>query len=156
MAPSPPRRPSRVRRPSEASSIRSGRGGPTMNNGYGNGVPPSPGLPMGEYGRPMPKQFQSNTIVPNKSTMVEEDDDAVGPTSPAPGFGMNGMSWQRPGNERGWKWWREPPSPSEVRNQPHHPAITFADLTRSRPTRSSWTSMQPMLGASGKLDDMEG
>lgn len=27
---------------------------------------------------PLPKSFQSNTIVPNKSTMVEDDDDAVG------------------------------------------------------------------------------
>lgn len=36
-----------------------------------------------EYGRPLPKTFQSNTIVPNKSTMIEdyetdEDDDATG------------------------------------------------------------------------------
>lgn len=28
-----------------------------------------------DYGRPMAKQFQSNTMVPNKSTMVEDDDD---------------------------------------------------------------------------------
>ncbi|GAB7346194.1 hypothetical protein MBLNU457_4933t1 [Dothideomycetes sp. NU457] len=28
----------------------------------------------GEYGRPLPKTFQSNTIVPNKSTMVEDDE----------------------------------------------------------------------------------
>lgn len=28
-----------------------------------------------EYGRPMAKQFQSNTMIPNKSTMVEDDDD---------------------------------------------------------------------------------
>ncbi|KAH8899369.1 hypothetical protein GQ53DRAFT_801926 [Thozetella sp. PMI_491] len=76
----PPRGPSRVRRPSEASSIRSVRAGP-MNGAYGNSVPPSPGLP-GDYGRPMAKQFQSNTIVPNKSTMVEEDDDLLSPTSP--------------------------------------------------------------------------
>lgn len=27
-----------------------------------------------EFGRPMPKQFQSNTITPNKSTMVEDDE----------------------------------------------------------------------------------
>jgi hypothetical protein len=31
--------------------------------------------PNGEYGRPTPKTFQSNTIVPNISTMVEDDDD---------------------------------------------------------------------------------
>ena len=28
-----------------------------------------------EFGRPMPKQFQANTITPNKSTMIEDDDD---------------------------------------------------------------------------------
>ena len=28
-----------------------------------------------ELGRPLPKTFQSNTIVPNKSTMVEDEDD---------------------------------------------------------------------------------
>ncbi|KAL2021436.1 hypothetical protein VTK56DRAFT_7189 [Thermocarpiscus australiensis] len=77
-----PRNQSR-RRPSEASSVRSGRGMPTHLNG-GYPVPPSPGIPNGDYGRPMPKQFQSNTIVPNKSTMVEEDDDAISPLSPDP------------------------------------------------------------------------
>ncbi|KAK3301070.1 uncharacterized protein B0H64DRAFT_30110 [Chaetomium fimeti] len=78
----PPRNQSR-RRPSEASSVRSGRGLPTpLQAGFP--IPPSPGVPNGDYGRPMPKQFQSNTIVPNKSTMVEEDDDAISPTSPDP------------------------------------------------------------------------
>jgi hypothetical protein len=37
-------------------------------------IPPSPGLPPNDYGRPTPKTFQSNTIVPNKSTMVEDDE----------------------------------------------------------------------------------
>lgn len=32
-----------------------------------------------DYGRPLPKTFQSNTIIPNKSTMVEDDDDTVSP-----------------------------------------------------------------------------
>ena len=80
----PPRGQSR-RRPSEASSIRSGRGAPTPVSNGGFGVPPSPGLPNGDYGRPMAKQFQSNTIVPNKSTMVEEDDEPISPLSPDPG-----------------------------------------------------------------------
>ena len=31
--------------------------------------------PDDPYGRPTAKQFQSNTIIPNKSTMVEDDDD---------------------------------------------------------------------------------
>ncbi|KAG5984354.1 hypothetical protein E4U55_005132 [Claviceps digitariae] len=67
----PPRGPSRMRRPSEASSI---RGGLPPHDMYG--VPPSPSLPNGDFGRPMPKQLnQNNTIVPNKSTMLEEDDD---------------------------------------------------------------------------------
>ncbi|KAH7034653.1 uncharacterized protein B0I36DRAFT_360154 [Microdochium trichocladiopsis] len=64
--------PRAMRRPSDASSIRSGVA-PRINGDYP--PPPSPGMPPGGYDRPMPKQFQSNTIVPNKSTMVEEDDD---------------------------------------------------------------------------------
>ena len=72
------RGPSRMRRPSDASSIAGysirsesrGRNGPPM----GLNIPPSPGLPPNDYGRPQPKTFQSNTIVPNKSTMVEDDE----------------------------------------------------------------------------------
>lgn len=71
-----------MRRPSDASSIaaysmtsesRGGgpRSGPPMMNGS---IPPSPGIPLNDYGRPTPKTFQSNTIVPNKSTMVEDDE----------------------------------------------------------------------------------
>ncbi|OTB02645.1 hypothetical protein M426DRAFT_24434 [Hypoxylon sp. CI-4A] len=63
-----------MRRPSDASSIRSAA--PRVTGDYP--VPPSPGLPNGSFDRPMAKQFQSNTIVPNKSTMVEEDDDVTG------------------------------------------------------------------------------
>jgi hypothetical protein len=44
-----------------------------MMNG-GAGIPPSPGMPPNDYGRPTPKTFQSNTLVPNKSTMVEDDE----------------------------------------------------------------------------------
>lgn len=64
----PPRNASR-RRPSDASSIRQPGGA------YAYSIPPSPSLPPGDFGRPLQKQFQSNTIIPNKSTMVEEDDD---------------------------------------------------------------------------------
>ncbi|KAI0908514.1 hypothetical protein F4823DRAFT_490284 [Ustulina deusta] len=65
-----------MRRPSDASSIRSA-GPQRVPNDFP--VPPSPGVPPnGNFDRPLPKQFQSNTIVPNKSTMVEEDDDGVG------------------------------------------------------------------------------
>ncbi|QSZ29291.1 hypothetical protein DSL72_003804 [Monilinia vaccinii-corymbosi] len=92
----PPRGPSRIRRPSDASSIgpysmrserrsegrsegrsesRNGSRMPPLNSPNGNlGVPPSPGMPPHDYSRPTPKTFQSNTIVPNKSTMVEDDE----------------------------------------------------------------------------------
>ena len=61
----------RMRQPSDAGSMR----GPPPPDAYG--IPPSPGIPPGDFGRPMPKHInQNNTIVPNKSTMVEEDDDA--------------------------------------------------------------------------------
>ncbi|EFW99081.1 cell polarity protein [Grosmannia clavigera kw1407] len=75
----PPRGQGR-RRPSEADSVRSLRGpGPLGPGGPMGSVPPSPGLPPNGYDRPMQKQSQTNTIVPNKSTMVEEDDDATSP-----------------------------------------------------------------------------
>ncbi|KAL7787405.1 hypothetical protein V8C37DRAFT_267540 [Trichoderma ceciliae] len=68
----PPRSQSRMRRPSNASSIR----GPPPIDAYG--VPPSPSIPNGNYARPMPRHpTQNNTIVPNKSTMIEEDDDGA-------------------------------------------------------------------------------
>lgn len=83
----PPRGQSRMRRPSDASSLR----GPPPTDPYG--VPPSPGIPNGDYGRPMPKQLnQNNTIVPNKSTMLEEDDDG-GPDDDA--YGLNSPSSNR-------------------------------------------------------------
>jgi hypothetical protein len=77
----PPRGQSR-RRPSEAGSVRSMRSNVPMNGAYG-GMPESPGLPPGgfERGPLQQKQSQSNTIIPKKSTMVEEDDDMVSPVS---------------------------------------------------------------------------
>ena len=53
------------------------------------GGPPGPGFRPGstqsvqsnntnEFGRPLPKTFQQNTIIPNKGTMVEDDDDQSG------------------------------------------------------------------------------
>ncbi|ELR06531.1 hypothetical protein GMDG_02166 [Pseudogymnoascus destructans 20631-21] len=66
----------RMRRPSEASSVgyarSESRGG---TRGVGGGQPGSPGMLPNDYGRPLPKTYQSNTLVPNKSTMVEDDDD---------------------------------------------------------------------------------
>ncbi|OAA46828.1 Spa2-like protein [Metarhizium rileyi] len=68
----PPRGQSRMRKPSESGSI---RGPPSAPDIYNN--PPSPNIPNGDYGRPLPKQVnQNNTIVPNKSTMLEEDDES--------------------------------------------------------------------------------
>ncbi len=62
-----------------------GRGGPGPGSGYASRTPSLgsqvfagagiPEGPAGAYGRPTPKTFQSNTIVPNKSTLVEDDDD---------------------------------------------------------------------------------
>ena len=42
------------------------------------GVSNYDGGPNGDYSRPMPRQFQSNTITPNKSTMVEDEDEMHG------------------------------------------------------------------------------
>ncbi|POR36698.1 Protein SPA2 [Tolypocladium paradoxum] len=79
----PPRGQSRMRRPSDASSVR----GPPPADAYG--TTPSPGLSNGDYGRPMPKQLnQNNTIVPNKSTMLEEDDENGADEDGANVFGL--------------------------------------------------------------------
>jgi hypothetical protein len=75
--PPPPRTASRGPGPSDAQ-----RSGPSQS--YRNGPPydgPPPGVqpgldtPPSDYGRPMPKTFQSNTIVPEKGLMVEDDED---------------------------------------------------------------------------------
>lgn len=98
----------RMRRPSEATSISGfsirseSRNGSRPPNGSGMGVPPSPGIPPNDYGRPTPKTFQSNTIVPNKSTMVEddetggEDDDDDGDA-----FGLEGAARSRESKKSG-------------------------------------------------------
>lgn len=44
----------------------------------GLGIPDVGGLDDA-YGRPQAKTFQSNTIIPNKSTLVEDDDEQTGP-----------------------------------------------------------------------------
>ncbi|KAF6816011.1 cell polarity protein [Colletotrichum musicola] len=85
----PPRSQSRMRRPSDASSMR----GPPPSD---YGVPPSPGMPPGgDYNRPMQKQFQSNTIVPNKSTMVEEDDEGSPNEDDDAAFGLERTATNR-------------------------------------------------------------
>lgn len=66
------------------SSQGGGRGGPrrgpngSIGGSAAGGYPQfenPPGSSDGEYGRPMPKQFQSNTMIPTKSTMVEDGDE---------------------------------------------------------------------------------
>ncbi|KAF2168664.1 hypothetical protein M409DRAFT_65538 [Zasmidium cellare ATCC 36951] len=53
-----------------------GRGYPPGPYGPGPGMPPGSRRPSeaGSLGRPLPKHLQSNTIVPNKGTMVEDDE----------------------------------------------------------------------------------
>lgn len=46
-----------------------------QRNGYGPGIQPGLDTPPSDYGRPMQKTFQSNTIVPEKGLMVEDDED---------------------------------------------------------------------------------
>jgi hypothetical protein len=52
--------------------------GPAHNRGKSsqNSLPMFDNGPISDYGRPMPKQFQSNTITPNKSMMVEDEDES--------------------------------------------------------------------------------
>ncbi|KAI0995834.1 hypothetical protein K3495_g12347 [Podosphaera aphanis] len=66
----------RIRRPSEASSVSY-----SMRSGSQNSpitsmsdLPPSPSLALSEMTRPKPKTFQSHTIVPNKGTIIEDDE----------------------------------------------------------------------------------
>ena len=60
--------------------------------------PPLPNLER-DYGRPTPKQFQSNTITPNKSLMVEDDeeDGAIHPRR-SDAFGLDGPAGNLPSN----------------------------------------------------------
>jgi hypothetical protein len=93
----------RMRRPSDASSIAAysmrseSRNGPRPPMNEGVGIPPSPGLPPNDYGRPTPKTFQSNTIVPNKSTMVEDDETGGEDNDDDDGdaFGLEGVARNR-------------------------------------------------------------
>ena len=95
------------RRPSNAGSLR----GPITPDGY---IPPSPGMPPGDFGRPMPRQLnQSHTIVPNKSTMVEED----GADEEGDAFGLEGIA-DRDSNR----------SMSEVRSPTNFPSKTDSRL----------------------------
>lgn len=67
-----------MRPPYGGSSGPMGRGAPPPRMGPGGPMPPYGGSrrpsEAGSLGRPLPKHLQQNTIVPNKSTMVEDDD----------------------------------------------------------------------------------
>lgn len=147
------RGPGRMRRPSDASSIaysmRSdsrGRNGPPMNgpmNG-GLGIPPSPGIPPNDYGRPTPKTFQSNTIVPNKSTMVEDDETGGEDNDDDDGdaFGLESAARNR---ER-----EKSSGSSDVRLAVLcSPCSIFTDLT-SRPIRNSSRTISPRFESCGR------
>ncbi|KAL8713397.1 MAG: hypothetical protein Q9220_002596 [cf. Caloplaca sp. 1 TL-2023] len=72
--------------------------GPPRNASLGSQVMaglgiPGVGAPEDGYGRPTAKTFQSSTIIPNKSTMVEDDDDQTGPEDNEDG--RNGYTRQR-------------------------------------------------------------
>lgn len=92
--------PSRVGTPNGMRPDSRGQGAPGPGSGNGPGTGPGyrpprnaslgsqvmaglgiPGVagPDDAYGKPMAKTFQSSTIIPNKSTLVEDDDDQTGP-----------------------------------------------------------------------------
>ena len=55
---------------------------------------PGIGSQDSQYGRPTAKSSQSNTIIPNKSTLVEDDDDHMGPEDIQDAYGL-GMGTRR-------------------------------------------------------------
>lgn len=70
--------PSRTGTPNGMRPNAPGHGPPPRNQSLSGQVMQGLGLPGVQEdprGRPMAKTFQSNTIIPNKSTMVEDDDD---------------------------------------------------------------------------------
>ncbi len=90
--------------PSRTGTPNSMNGRPPPGPGY-RGPPPGaqgglrPGSANTEnsFGRPLPKTFQSNTIVPNKGTLVEDDDDSGADDYDA--FGLEGAAARRQDNK---------------------------------------------------------
>lgn len=71
-------------RPQSRGGLRGPNGMPPRNHSSNpsvssnnSGLPPR-GQSADEFGRPMQRQFQSNTITPNKSTMIEDEDEMAG------------------------------------------------------------------------------
>ena len=52
-----------------------------------------------QYGRPTAKSSQSNTIIPNKSTLVEDDDDQTGPEDNDSIYGLRTRSRKDPASD---------------------------------------------------------
>jgi predicted nucleic acid-binding Zn-ribbon protein len=89
--------------PSRSGTPNSMGSRPPPGPGY-RGPPPQGGPPPGlmpgppnQFGRPLPKTFQSNTIVPNKGTLVEDDDDSAEDDNDA--FNLEGAAARRQTNK---------------------------------------------------------
>jgi hypothetical protein len=98
--------------PSSRSATPNGSMGGRPPPGSGYRGPPPPGDPRGmqgppgglapgsqpnEFGRPLPKTFQQNTIVPNKGMLVEDDDDSAADDDDA--FNLEGAAARRRTNK---------------------------------------------------------
>jgi predicted nucleic acid-binding Zn-ribbon protein len=89
--------------PSRSGTPNSMGNRPPPGSGY-RGPPPQGGPPPGlmpgppnQFGRPLPKTFQSNTIVPTKGTLVEDDDDSAEDDNDA--FNLEGAAARRQTNK---------------------------------------------------------
>ena len=91
----PPRAASR-QGPDVRSASREGFSGPAPS--FAPGGPVGPG--GDNYGKPLPKMYQSNVMVPNKGTMVEDDSDTDSSSSSRRGSNRNSSSRQNEG--QGW------------------------------------------------------
>lgn len=103
------REPNRSASPAPSTASRASNKGPNDRPGTGNSLgrplPPNMGPPGGlmpggqqaTFGRPLPKQFQQNTIVPNKGMLVEDDDDSAGTDDDA--FNLEGAAAKRQTNK---------------------------------------------------------
>lgn len=96
--------PSRTGTPNSIGGRPSGPPGPGYR-GPPQGGPPGPQGQLrpgssndpNSFGRPLPKTFQSNTIVPNKGTLVEDDDDSGADEEDA--FNLEGAAVRRQTNK---------------------------------------------------------
>lgn len=82
-----PNGPNGFRGPPRGPPPQRGPMSPGMGMGMGPGGPDSPN----SLGRPLPKTFQNNMVIPNKSTMVEDDDDDDIDENELFGAGKRGM-----------------------------------------------------------------